>query len=412
MNIPSAKDFNAEGHWYTSFPSLNHWTEDFGHEEYKEALEKSHGPKHLYVHIPFCAKLCHYCICNIVITNERPKIQFFLDHLLKEIDNLREFYGSRIPYIEEIHLGGGTPNHLDRDQIGQLCDRLSSLCKLHILREFAMEVDPRLLKEGDLEYYRSLGVTRVSFGIQDFDPEVQKAINRVQPFEMVKEAMKVRRQFIGVNFDLLYGLPKQTLETVKDTVDKTLELLPDRITLLKYCHAPEVRRHMKLINVSDLPQGEDLPRMFVYIAQRLMDEGYVWVGLDHFARPHDSLAKAAKDGNLVRTFNGFKPGPVKDMIGLGPTSTSSLEGVYAQAYYDLNRYYSAVNQKKFPIERGYKLTEDDKWRREAIFSLLCADVVPEARLLMRNVCKVFDNKDVLPEHMKIAQKTITRRAVA
>ena len=408
MIVPSAKDFNAQGHWYTSYPSLNHWTEDFGHSEYRQALEVCNDPKHLYIHIPFCAKLCHYCICNIVITNERPKIQFFLDHLLKEIENLREFYGNRIPKIEEIHLGGGTPNHLDRDQIGQLCDGLSTLCNPRLLREFAMEIDPRLVKEGDFEFYRSLGVTRVSFGVQDFNPEVQKAINRVQPFEMVKKVMEDRKHFIGVNFDLLYGLPKQTLETVKETLDKVVELLPDRITLLKYCHAPEVRRHMKLIQVSDLPKEEELPKMFVDMAQRLLDEGYVWVGLDHFARPHDSLAK----GSVVRTFNGFKPGPVKEMIGLGPTSTSSLEGIYAQAHYDLNNYYSAVNKKEFPIQRGYKLTEDDKWRREAIFSLLCSNVKPQAKLLLRNACKVYDNKDILPEHMKIAQKTIMRRAVA
>ena len=409
---PPTEEFNSEGHWYTSFPSLNHWTEDFGHNDYKEALEKSDEPKHLYVHIPFCAKLCHYCICNIVITNERPKIQFFLDHLLKEIKNLRDFYGDRIPQIEEIHLGGGTPNHLDRDQLRQLCDGLSTLCKPHIIREFAMEVDPRLLKEGDLQFYASLGVTRVSFGIQDFDPEVQKAINRVQPFEMVKEVMKDRKHLIGINFDLLYGLPKQTHETISKTLDQVLELLPDRITLLKYCHAPEVRRHMKLINVTDLPKGEDLPKMFCDMAQRLIDGGYEWVGLDHFARHHDSLASANRSRNLVRTFNGFKPGPVKEMIGLGPTSTSSLGGIYAQAHYDLNNYYAAVNRKEFPIQRGYKLTEDDLWRREAIFSLLCSDVGPEARLLLRNACKVYDNKDVLPEHMKIAQKTITRRAVA
>ena len=187
-------------------------------------------------------------------------------------------------------------------------------------------------------------------------------------------------------------------------------LSPDRITVLKYCHAPEVRRHMKLINVADLPAPGELPLMFLDIAQSLVDDGYLWVGLDHFARKEDSLAKAFEEGNIVRTFNGFKPGPVKDMIGLGPTSTAAFGRFYFQNHYDLNCYYHAVNEGKFPILRGYELTRDDELRREAIFSLLCArDLSASARLLLRNLAKVFDNKDTEPEHLKIAQLNITRK---
>ncbi len=445
MRIPPAEEFNASGHWYTSYPSLNHWTEDFGHRQYREAFSNyldheswSHGI-HLYVHIPFCAKLCHYCICNIMITNDREKIQHFLDHLLMEVSNLRRFYEKegKTPNIKEIHLGGGTPSHLDRDQFTQLCDSLSTICDLKGLVEFAMEIDPRTVKEGDLQFYASKGVTRISFGVQDFDEKVQKAINREQPFEMVQSIMKERRQFRGVNFDLLYGLPLQTHETIRRTVEQVKKLRPDRITLLKYCHVPEVRRHMKLIKVSELPPQEELPQMFVYMAQSFIDAGYKWVGLDHFALPTDSLAIMPS----VRTFNGFKPGPVKDMIGLGPTSTASFGGIYAQNHYDLNRYYEAVKRGEFPIERGYKLTEDDIERRTLIFDLLshqqasvqdylARDALdlrgkPElcyveknriylteyGRLLSRNVCKVFDRRDTEPEHMRIAQKTITRRPI-
>ena len=419
MNIPDLRSsslisqFNEAGHWYTSFPSLNHWTEDFPDYE-KAFLESCELPLHLYLHIPFCKKLCHYCICNIVITNDRSKIQFFLDYLLKEIDNLKGFYEKhgKIPRIEEIHFGGGTPSHLDRVQFESLCHSLRTVVDFGRLREVAMEVDPRTVEEEDLLFYAAQGVTRVSFGIQDFDLRVQEAINRVQPPEMIEKLLtpRVRETFKGMNFDLLYGLPLQTRETLSETVEKVLFFAPERITLLKYCHAPEIRRHMKLINVTDLPVEEELPLMFLDTVETLTRNGYLWVGLDHFAKKGDSLAQSFEQGKMVRTFNGFKPGPVKDMIGLGPTSTHAFQRFYFQNHYDLNCYYQSVNEGRFPVLRGYELTHEDQLRREAIFSLLCArDLSLSARLLLRNLCKVFDNKDTEPEHMKIAQKTITRK---
>ena len=403
--------FNEPGHYYTSYPSLGHWKEFGDYARYFSDFIKTRKPLHLYCHIPFCAKLCHYCICNVVISSDRQKIQFFLDHLLKEIRNLRKFYEdtSEKPAIEEVHFGGGTPSHLDREQFKSLFDEIVTLRRGKFFREVAMEIDPRTVKTGDLQFYAGCGVDRVSYGIQDFDAQVQKAINREQPYEMIEALMEERKYFRGVNFDLLYGLPFQTLSTIEDTVEKVLNLRPDRVTVLKYCHAPEVRRHMKLIDITKLPKPEELPVMFLKIANTLMDSGYVWVGLDHFCLPTDSLSK----GELVRTFNGFKSGPVKDMIGVGPTSTGAFGRVYAQNHYDLNQYYNLVNEGEFPVERGYVLTEEDEERRKAIFGLLCSrDIKPEARLYLRNLCKFFDNKDVEPEHMKIAQKTITRRAMA
>ena len=181
MNLKALiKAFNEDGHWFTSYPSLNHWTREFGHREYVEHLKTFKAPTHLYVHIPFCAKLCYYCICNIIITNQRDKIQFFLEKLLREIDLLFPFH----PDIKEIQLGGGTPSHLDHAQFSQLCDKLNTLVDLKRLDEFAMEIDPRTVKQEDLKHYASHGVSRISFGVQDFDPEVQKVINRVQPPEI------------------------------------------------------------------------------------------------------------------------------------------------------------------------------------------------------------------------------------
>lgn len=442
MRIPSAKDFNLVSHWWTSYPSLGHWREDYtGYEESFRGFLQTGKPLHLYIHIPFCKKLCSYCICSVLISNDRGKIQFFLDHLLKEIHNLKEFCtkAGHLLKIREIHFGGGTPSHLDQKQFSQLCAGLKTIVDFSACDEVAMEIDPRTVNRDDLAHYASCGVTRISFGIQDFDLKVQEAINRVQPPEMIEELLESRSVFKGVNFDLLYGLPHQTLETVAETVRRTKEMAPDRITLLKYCHAPEVRKHMKLINVSDLPSPDELPVMFCKTADSLMDFGYEWIGLDHFALPHDTLAQAAFNKTLVRTFNGFKPGPTKDMIGLGPTATAAFGKTYAQNHYDLPKYYDSVNKGEFPILRGYHMSEDDVVRREVIFSLLTQQkaLIPDIyfarelkqlqdmkdlcevngyslvvndRVLLRNVCKVFDVKDVEPEHMKIAQKTIRRVA--
>ena len=358
--------------------------------------------------------------------------------MLREIDNLAPY----APRIQDIHLGGGTPSHLDWAQFQALCLRLEKLVDLSYLNEFAMEIDPRTVTQDDLRHYAVHGVSRISFGVQDFDLRVQEAINRVQPPQMIEHLLEVRHHFKGVNFDLLYGLPHQTHETLRLTVERTIQMRPERITLLKYCHAPEVRRHMKLINASELPKPEELGIMFVDAAQRLMDAGYLWIGLDHFALPSDSLCH-----RIGRTFNGFSSGTTA-MIGLGPTSTSAFERVYAQAHYDLNEYYAAVKRGEFPILRGYRLTQDDVSRRYHIFNLLChqkTDVgeggyryeleqlgnwpelvqiehkLPEhisikitdyGRVLLRHICKAFDNRDIEPEHHKIAQLNMVRRREA
>ena len=441
MNL---KDFNADGHWYTSYPSLNHWTEKIPYAQRLREFTATGAPAHLYIHIPFCAKLCYYCICNIIITNQRDKIQFFLDKLIAEIKLLAAYD----PNIREIQLGGGTPSHLDNDQFSQLCDAIKWIVDPKKLAEFAMEIDPRTVSQDQLRHYASRGVTRISFGVQDFDLKVQEAINRVQPPEMIEALLEVRDLFAGVNFDLLYGLPLQTMDTIASTVARTIKIAPDRITLLKYCHAPEVRAHMKLIDESQLPPKETLQGMFDFIVKELLAAGYVWIGLDHFALPTDSLAVAARDGTVGRTFNGFTPGRVRDMIGLGPTSTGAFGNTYAQAEYDLKKYYAAIDQGEFPILRGYTLSHDDEIRRDVVFSLMCNqridfneignkyDIVPEryferelmaldpdlgwledgllqineqGRIYLRNICKLFDAKDVKPEHHKIAQLSMTRR---
>ena len=429
----TAKEFHTEGHWFTCYPALNYWG-PVSSEEYERRLGsflKEDKPTELYVHIPFCKKLCYYCLCNLIITSDREKIKFFLKHLFKEIDNLKSFHEN--PNITEIHLGGGTPSYLDRDEFADLCRQLWGLVEYSRLREVAMEIDPRTVEAEDVDFYASEGVTRVSFGIQDFDPGVQKAINREQPPEMVEKLMGSDK--LTYNFDLLYGLPLQTHKTVEETLQKVRQLDPDRITLLKYCHVPDVRKHMKLIEEKDLPNDEDIAQMFVNIVNTLVGWGYKWIGLDHFAKPTDDLALAT---NLHRTFNGFTPGRAKDLVCLGPTGTGAFGQTYVQAPYDLNDYYNSVNQKKLPVFRGYQLSYDDCLRRDVIFDILCKQNVdfnhygnyfnkeltvladsdlcdikngvltatPKGRYLLRSICKIFDS---YPEQKKVSQFNITRK---
>ena len=382
--------FNESGPYYTSYPTLGHWSKHFKNKEHKNALydyftcEGKDAPLHIYLHIPFCAKLCYYCICNIVVTNNREKIQYFLNYLLKEIDLLREFCNENgiKPNIKEIHFGGGTPSHLYNDQFTQLVDKLRTLVDFKTLDEVTMKIDPRTTTKENLHHFAALGVTRISFGVQDFDPKVQEAINRVQPPEMIDALLtpETRALFSGVNFDLLYGLPYQTRETFSNTIKLVNKFYPERITLLKYAHAPEIRKHMMMIKEMNLPKVDQLPLMFFDSVESLLEQGYVWVGIDNFAKPTDDLAIAAQKKTTWRTFNGFTPGRTNNMIGLGPTSTAAFGSYYSQSAYELNEYYEAIDTGQFPIIRGYKLDQDDLIRRDVIFGLLCAQKVDFGKL--------------------------------
>lgn len=454
--------FNEPGPYYTSYPALAQWSKDSTYNEYENSLrdfftgEEKDSPLHIYLHIPFCAKLCWYCICNIVISNDRAKIQFFLDYMLREIDLLRGFFerNGLTPNIKEIQFGGGTPSHLDNEQFTQLVDRLNTLVDFKALDEVTMEIDPRTTTQENLRHFASKGVSRISFGIQDFDPKVQEAINRVQPPEMIDALLtsEIRALFSGVNFDLLYGLPFQTRETFRNTIELVNKFHPERITLLKYAHVPEIRKHMKLIKDNDLPPADELPLMFVDTVQALLEHGYDWIGLDHFAKSTDDLAKAAKKKTVWRTFNGFTPGRAHNIIGLGPTTTGAFGRYYNQSVYDFSDYYKAIDVGHLPSFRGYNMSDDDLIRREVIFRLLCdqevdfahigekygvngpeyfrkelerlssdfsndglvkvkndvVEVTTHGRFLIRNLCKVFDNfvgKD--PRQYKISQYNIS-----
>jgi len=387
------KRFNEPGPYYSSYPTLSQWTEPLQDAAYREALieffkAEPDAPIYFYVHIPFCAKLCWYCICNIQISNNRERIQRFTDVLCKEIDQLKAFLdANRIRMnVREIHLGGGTPSHLDNDQVSQLVARLGTIAEIDKLDEFAMEIDPRTCDKDKLRHYASLGVDRISFGVQDFDTRVQAKINRIQPFELVRDllSLETRKLFRGVNFDLLYGLPMQTRETLRRTVELTKELAPDRITFIRYAHVPDVRKHMKMINAEELPPVEHMPHMFRESAETLVAAGYDWVGIDNFAKPSDDLAKAARAKANGRNFGGSSPGRADNIVGVGPTSTHVFGRWYFQSVYDAQDYAKAVEEGHFPILRGFKMSPDDLLRREVIFGLQCHQEVDLAKIGARH----------------------------
>ena len=377
--------FNRPGPYYSSYPVLSEWKKTKADFLYKNALktyflENPNNPIYLYLHIPYCAKLCYYCSCRLHISNNREVINGFVKTLIKECNMLENFFiENKIkPNIKEIHLGGGTPSHLTVHELTQIINSLKKFVDIKNLCEFSMEIDPRTVNFEHFDHYSSLGVDRISFGVQDFDLNVQKKINRIQPFKLIETLMKqeIKKKFKGVNFDLLYGLPAQTLETFRETIKLTKQLSPERITLIRYAHIPKKRKHIKsMIKEKDLPNTKDLPYMFVESAESLVEGGYSWVGIDHFAKKSDELAIAKEEGKVYRNFGGETPGFTKDIICLGPSSTSSFGKYYTQSTYDLHEYRNKINEGIFPISKNYILNNDDIIRRECNFELQCNQVL-------------------------------------
>lgn len=372
--------YNVSCPYYTSYPTLSEWSSDFTSGDYIAGLTdlcaKGNGtPLYLYIHFPFCATQCYYCICNSMITHDRKKIGFFLNYLLREIDLLDDFFKkySFVPNIKRIHLGGGSPSFMNIEEFGLLTEKLKSIVDIDNLDEFTVELDTHTTTKEKLKYYHERGVNRLSLGIQDFDPRVQKAVNRMQPPELVEDLLspEIRNFFKSINFDLLYGLPLQTRKSFEKTIKIVTGLSPDRITLLKYAHVPDRRRHQRLIKESDLPDHYHKTMIFIESVCSLRQNGYEQIGIDHFAKPDDDLAKGAKGKTLWRNFNGFTPGGTHHILGVGPTSTCGFLNYYAQNVYSLADYYKLLDNRQFPILRGYKLSKDDLIRRVVIYELLC-----------------------------------------
>jgi oxygen-independent coproporphyrinogen-3 oxidase len=366
--------FDVGGPRYTSYPTADRFTPAFDADAYRSALQQrsAHTPLGLYVHLPFCASVCYYCACNKVVTRDRSRADEYLDVLQAEIELHAGVLGAGAA-VSQLHFGGGTPTYFDDAQLSRLMAALQRAFTLAPGAERAIEIDPRTVSAQRLAHLASLGFDRLSFGVQDFDPLVQQAVHRVQPFEQVRALMHDARRigFDSINVDLIYGLPKQTPQSVARTLQQVIELEPDRIALYAYAHLPERFKPQRRIDAVDLPPAADRLRMFDAAIKSFLDAGYEYIGMDHFARHDDALAVARRQGRLHRNFQGYSTQPDGDLIGLGVSAIGQIGPTYAQNAKTLPAYYEAVRAGRFATERGYTLTADDVLRRAAILAIMC-----------------------------------------
>ena len=370
--------FDSFGPRYTSYPTADRFHAEFNADSYISYLKERDGlsnkpPLSLYIHIPFCASLCYYCACNKVITKDRSRSAIYLTYLEKELKLVTQHLSQR-ESLSQLHLGGGTPTFLSHDEMRQLMAMLRQHFDFTDDAEISIEIDPRTVTSESLQLLQEIGFNRTSLGVQDFDPEVQKAVHRIQAFDMVAHTISESRRFgfQSINFDLIYGLPKQSLESFSKTLDQVISLSPDRIALYNYAHLPTRFKPQRRIAEADLPSAEQRLEIFLMSLRRLLAEGYVYIGLDHFAKPDDSLAKATLDGSLHRNFQGYTTRSDCDLIALGLSAIGKVGNSYVQNLRTLDEYYACLDQDMLPVEKGFDLNQDDLIRRQIIMDMMCS----------------------------------------
>ncbi|MFI3218612.1 MAG: oxygen-independent coproporphyrinogen III oxidase [Methylococcales bacterium] len=439
FDLPLINRYDKAGPRYTSYPTALELHDGFTDTDYRQHIEKSNaagGPLSLYVHIPFCDTVCFYCACNKIVTKNRSHAQPYVDNLCKEIAMQGALFDKN-RVVNQLHWGGGTPTFLSYEQMQQVmtATREHFSLKDDDSGEYSIEVDPRETNLHTVQQLRSLGFNRISLGVQDFDPDVQKAVNRIQSEAQTFAVLDAARKegFRSTNIDLIYGLPLQTVDSFNETLDKILHVSPDRFSIFNYAHIPSRFKTQRQINDADLPSPEVKLAILQSVGQKLADAGYVYIGMDHFAKPDDELAIAQRQGLLHRNFQGYSTHSDCDLIGLGITSIGMVGDAYSQNVKDLESYDKLISQGKLPVFKGVDLNADDKIRRAVIMQLIChfecqfaaiehalainfsdyfadelnalkpmqadglltvnADgiqVLPAGRLLIRNICMVFD----------------------
>ena len=363
---------------YTEYPTKGHWKESFGSQSYKEALcewypENKSKPVLFYVHTPFCEQLCNFCLCSKEITKDYSKVKNYLyDYLAKEIDMLEDHMSkNNINFnFKEIYLGGGSPTYYKKEEFRYLIKRLRNLIDFNNLGDFTIEVDPRRVTEETLLFYHEMGVNRLSFGIQDFDLNVQEEINRIQPPELVEKLLtkKVRELFPVINFDLLIGLPKQTEKSMEQTIKDTIKLAPTQLQTMYVHYKPNVRKYMiKMVRNEPMLDFFDRKAVFQKASKQLMDSGYTRAGFESYALPGDPLAKSITDKKAVYNSLGTQKGEATNFIAVGSSAHGVLNDLfYWQNFYEPNLYREAIDNGQFPIYRGIKMSKEDSIRREVI----------------------------------------------
>lgn len=431
--------YNQSGPRYTSYPTADRFNATFGEADYRQAAKRSNdrgGPLSLYFHIPFCNTVCFYCACNKVVTKDRSKAAPYLARLHKEIALQGELFAQgRV--VDQLHWGGGTPTFISHDEMAELMRVTGEHFTLRTddSGEYSIEIDPREASRDTISHLRWLGFNRISLGVQDIDPRVQKAVNRIQDIAETQAVIDAIRAdgFHSLSLDLIYGLPHQTAASFGATLDRIIDIAPDRLSVFNYAHLPERFKPQRRINEADLPSAAEKLDILRMTGEKLAAAGYVYIGMDHFARPDDSLAVAQRQGNLYRNFQGYSTHADCDLVAMGVTAIGMVDDTYSQNTRDMDEYSAAIDAGHLPIVRGLRLSDDDRLRRAVITQLMChfalyftavdlawgvksreyfatelvelqamADdglltldelgikVLPAGRPLIRNICMVFD----------------------
>ena len=361
---------------YTSYPPATQFHSQFGPHDLGRTLaaRPADRPWSLYVHVPFCESVCYYCACNKTITKHHDRAGPYVARVARELALLSPWLGARPP-LDQLHWGGGTPTFLSHDEMRAL---MCAIAERFALRaddsgEYSIEIDPRHASDATLALLRSLGFNRLSLGVQDFDPAVQRAINREQSFALVRHVAQTARAlgFRSLSVDLIYGLPRQTRDSFALTIDRLLEIAPDRVSLFNYAHLPERFKPQRRIAAAELPDGLTKIAILSGTAEALAGAGYVYIGLDHFAKADDELAQAQRDRTLARNFQGYSTRGHLDVLGVGASAVSRIGAIYSQNAWDLKEYEVLIDQGTLPVRRGFELSADDELRREVINDLLC-----------------------------------------
>ncbi len=372
------KKYDVSGPRYTSYPTAAQFDPAFNENMYLEQMQnnvENIAPLSLYIHLPFCQSICYYCACNKIVSKDKSVVRNYLNHLQKEMAILRLQLNLYKRPVTQLHWGGGTPTFLD---VGEMTELMHYTARYFNLtndesHDYSIEIDPRTATESTIDFLRGIGFNRISLGIQDFNPVVQKAVNREQSIDSITQLVEYirARSFRSLNFDLIYGLPHQNEKSLNETIDSLVKLSPDRINFYNYAHLPQRFTSQRAIDRLTLPSAEEKLRMLSTIIDRLTDAGYIYIGMDNFVKPGDSLAIAASHGKLYRNFQGYSVAHAKELVGLGVSSISSFERFYSQNYRDLDSYYKALDNNQLPIEQGMQLSDEDELRSTIIQQLIC-----------------------------------------
>ncbi len=374
FDLNMIKKYDTPAPRYTSYPPATELKEGFSTTDFQAAIAASNhrkSPLSLYFHIPFCQSACYFCGCNTVISNNKSIAEPYLEYLVQEIKNMANLIDSDRKVLQ-IHWGGGTPNYLDIDQVQFLWKNINRYFNIDPQAEISIEINPRYVDKNYIFFLREIGFNRISFGIQDFNRQVQVAVNRVQPEEMLFDVMSWIKaaQFESVNVDLIYGLPYQNLQTFQETIKKTIQLDPDRIVVFNFAYVPWLKPVQKNIPQEALPQPPEKLEILKMTIEELTNSQYVFIGMDHFAKPNDELAIAQRDRTLQRNFQGYTTHAGTELLGFGVSSISMLNDAYFQNHKQLKDYYQAIDGTILPISKGIKLTQDDMIRRDVIMCIM------------------------------------------